>query len=257
MLFRSRKTPGPPDRPVSRPQVAQDVCVYAIGDIHGRHDLMLAMLRRIVEDFEQRTDERRCEIVFLGDYIDRGDRSRQVLDTLLHLSQGRPQRLVVLRGNHEAALLEFIQSPLLANAWLGFGARQTIADYGVPQPPLDPSDDDLLELRDALAVAMGDHLEFLETLPSHVTSGDVIFTHAGLDPDDVGTLTNDHAMLWGHASSEADWPVPGKLLVHGHFDAPEPVERPGRICVDSGAYYTGRLTAVRLDSCRSFLTVER
>lgn len=238
----------------ARPRVSENVRVYAIGDIHGRHDLMIAMLEAIIEDFEARRDDRRCEIVFLGDYIDRGDHPRQVIDTLMHIVGDDAPGVVALRGNHEDALLDFLRSPLQAQGWLDFGALQTIADYGVTQPPRTPSHDDLFALRDALEAAMGEHVDFLRSLPSHSRSGDVVFAHAGLDPGDVQTLSNHRAMIWGHPSSEADMPAPGKLLVHGHFDAPDPVDRPGRICVDTGAYYTGRLTAVRLDAGSAFLT---
>jgi serine/threonine protein phosphatase 1 len=239
----------------TRPRVDEGVRVYAVGDIHGRHDLMIAILGKIVDDFEARRDGRRCEVVFLGDYIDRGDDARQVLDSLIRLTDGGLPGLVTLRGNHEAALLDFIRDPIRHRAWLDYGARQTIADYGVAQPPRTPADEDLLDLRDALGRAMGDHLGFLGALPLHSRSGEVIFTHAGLAPGDAETLSNARAMLWGHPSSETDWPAPGRLVVHGHYDDAAPVNRPGRICVDTGAYYSGRLTAVRLDREVSFLTV--
>jgi serine/threonine protein phosphatase 1 len=238
-----------------RPKVDPAVRIYAVGDVHGRHDLLLSMLGRIADDYESEPDERRCKIVFLGDYIDRGDNSRMVLTSLMRLMSGAPRGVTALRGNHEAALLDFIDNPLRNSAWLDFGARQTIADYGVPMPPRRPSDDDLIGLRDALAGAMGEHLDFLRTLPCHATSGDVVFTHAGLAPGDADALRDTRAMLWGHHGSEGDWPAPGKLLVHGHYDAADPVDRPGRICVDTGAYYSGRLTAVRLDDRCSFLSV--
>jgi serine/threonine protein phosphatase 1 len=239
----------------ARPRVDEGARVYAVGDIHGRHDLLIAMLARIVEDFEGRRDGRRCEIVFLGDYVDRGDQSREVVDSLIRLTGGGIRGLVALRGNHEAALLDFIRDPLRGRAWLNFGARQTIANYGVALPPRNPSDDELLDLRDALANAMGRHLDYLDTLPFFAKSGDVIFTHAGLAPGDAEDLRSTRAMLWGHEAQDDDWPAPGRLLVHGHYDAPGPVDRPGRICVDTGAYYSGRLTAVRLDADVGFLTV--
>lgn len=239
----------------ARPRVDEGARVYAVGDVHGRHDLLIAMLARIVEDFEGRRDGRRCEIVFLGDYVDRGDNARQVIDSLIRLTGGGIKGLVALRGNHEAALLDFVRDPLRGRAWLDYGARQTIADYGIALPPRTPTDDDLLDLGDALERAMGPHLDFLKSLPFHARSGDVIFTHAGLAPGDAETLGNLRAMLWGHASSDTDWPAPGRLVVHGHYDDAAPVDRPGRICVDTGAYYSGTLTAVRLDEGVNFLTV--
>lgn len=230
--------------------------IYAIGDLHGRQDLLRKMLERILRDQDRIDDDRRCRIVFLGDYIDRGDNSRQVLQDLMVLAKDLPDGIVALRGNHEEALLAFLRAPARERTWLDYGASQTLAAYGVPQPPRAPSERDLLDLRDALEAAMGAHLDFLRTLPSHHVSGDVIFAHAGLDPDDADSLTNEDAMLWGHADAPDAWPAPGRLLVHGHHDAPDPVDRPGRICVDTGAYYSGRLSAVRLDGSRTFLAVE-
>jgi serine/threonine protein phosphatase 1 len=243
--------------PTARPRVSEQVRIYAIGDIHGRHDLMIAMLEAIIQDAEARQDDRRCEIVFLGDYIDRGDHPRSVVQTLMEIAGDEAPGVIALRGNHEDALLDFLKSPLQATAWLDFGARQTIADYGISQPSRTPSEDELVELRDALEVAMGEHVSFLRSLPSHYLSGDVIFAHAGIAPGDAQTLSNQRAMIWGHPASESDWPAHGKLLVHGHYDTLAPVDRPGRICVDTGAYYTGQLTAARLDSDSSFLSVQR
>lgn len=235
--------------------VAPDTRVYAIGDLHGRQDLLRKMLERILSDQRHLDDGRRCRIVFLGDYIDRGDHSRQVLEDLMVLTKDLSDGIIALRGNHEEALLAFLRSPARESAWLDHGASQTLADYGVAAPTRAPSERDLVALRDAVEAAMGDHVKFLRGLPSHAVSGDVIFAHAGLDPDDADTLTNEAAMMWGCPEACGSWPVPGKLLVHGHHDAPEPVDRPGRICVDTGAYHSGRLTAVRLDGSRTFLTV--
>lgn len=241
----------------ARPGVDPGARIYAVGDLHGRHDLMMVMLERIVEDFESRRDGRRCEIVFLGDYVDRGDNPRLVIDALMQISSNIGAGVVALRGNHEAALLDFIDAPVRNSAWLGFGALQTIADYGVAMPPRTPSETNLIDLRDALEAAMGDHLKFLRALPLHRTSGDVIFVHAGIAAGDGETLRNERVMMWGDSASDPDWPVPGKLIVHGHYDAPSLVDRPGRICVDTGAYYSGQLTAAVLDEGHTFMSVRK
>lgn len=238
-----------------RPTVNPMHRVYAVGDLHGRYDLLRAMLKRIVEDFEDRRDERRLKIVFLGDYIDRGDQSRDVLETLMKLVSGVHLDIAALRGNHEAALLDFVRAPNRNRAWLEFGAQQTLASYGVKLPRRDLTDLDLVAIRDGLVEAMGEHLEFLRSLPLMAQSGEAVFTHAGVGKDDGDDLCNHHAMLWGDTSSDPDWPAPGKLVVHGHYDDMDPVDRPGRICVDTGAYYSGRLTAVRLDDGVGFVSV--
>lgn len=238
-----------------RPHVAQDARIYAMGDIHGRYDLMIGLLRAIAADGKARADHRRCHIVFLGDYIDRGARSRQVIDALKRLAHGALPGVTVLRGNHEQAMLDFIDDPWTGRAWLGYGAAPTIADYGLPPPPAHPDRTTLLALRDALVAAMGEDVDFLRSLPSQVASGDVLFTHAALVPDETAGTNDLRPALWGDRSATTDWPVEGKLMVHGHYDGPEPINRPGRICVDTGAYYSGRLTAVRLDDGYAFLTV--
>lgn len=238
-----------------RPTVNPNHRIYAVGDLHGRYDLLREMLKRIVEDFEARRDGRRLKIVFLGDYIDRGDQSREVLETLMKLVSGVHLDLVALRGNHEAALLDFLRAPNRHKGWLDFGAQQTLASYGVGLPRRELSETDLVGIRDRLADAMGEHLEFLRGLPLMAQSGDVVLTHAGVARGDGEALGNHRAMLWGDTSSDPDWPAPGKLVVHGHYDGADPVDRPGRICVDTGAYYSGRLTAVRLDEGVEFMTV--
>lgn len=247
------KTRNAADPP--RPQVRSDARIYAVGDIHGRHDLLMAMLEKILNDAESAVDDRRCEIIFLGDYIDRGDNTRAVLETLIELHGKTDRGFRMLKGNHEDAMLTFIDAPLKGAAWLDYGAQQTLASYGIPFSRQTRNDADLVRIRDQLVDALGDHIEFLRNLPTHYVSGDVIFTHAGLHPDDAETLTQDKSMLWGHPSSFEDRPVDGKLLIHGHYDAPVAVDKNGRICVDTGAYYSGQLTAVRLDHQVQFLSV--
>lgn len=253
MTFRLGQAIWQGSRP--RPGVNPKHRIYAVGDLHGRYDLLREMLKRIVEDFEERRDGRRLKIVFLGDYIDRGDQSRDVLETLMKLVSGVHLDLVTLRGNHEAALLDFIRSPSHNRSWLDFGAQQTLASYGVAWPRRELTEVDLVTLRNALAEALGEHLEFLRNMPVMAKSGDVVFTHAGVARGDGEGLTNHRAMLWGDGSADPDWPAPGKLVVHGHYDDAGPVDRPGRICVDTGAYYSGRLTAVRLDEGVGFMSV--
>lgn len=255
MVFGMRNTFWPAAKP--RPRVDPAMRIYAVGDVHGRFDLLGDMLRTILRDYESGRDGRRLGIVFLGDYIDRGDQSREVLDTLGKLIGENQGDLVALRGNHEDALLGFLRSPLSARSWLDYGARQTLASFGVKVPRGALTDVDLVAIRDAAEAAMAPHLEFLRRLPTFTTSGDVLFTHAGVAQGGLGPAPDDAVLLWGRDVHQGDWPAPGKLVVHGHFDAIDPVDRPGRICVDTGAYYSGRLTAVRLDEGVGFLSVGR
>lgn len=243
------------------PLVAKDERIYAIGDVHGRHDLLIRLLARIHEDAASQDDGRKVRLVFLGDYIDRGDDSAAVLSTLNQLRAAPPTAparsgIDFLLGNHEAALLRFLDDPVAGRAWLGFGAPQTLASYDIAPAPLEPEPAELRALHNALLRAMGPHLDFLRSMAPTARSGDVLFTHAGLNPAAGAVETDVEAMLWGHPEFLCDQPVRGVRVVHGHYDAPRPVSLPGRICVDTGAYYSGTLTAVRLDAGERFISVE-
>ncbi|MCB1355692.1 MAG: serine/threonine protein phosphatase [Maritimibacter sp.] len=240
------------------PQPAPGDRLYVVGDVHGRADLLATMLRRIAADFAFRVgDGRRPKVILLGDIIDRGDNSREVVQALSGLvGTGPIGELTVLMGNHEAALLQFLHAPEDGARWLRYGGVQTLASYGVPVPASTPDAAGYRALAARLRDALGDHLAFLQSLPLSWRSGDVLCVHAGIDPDDP-TATDEEVVLWGRADFPRTGPVAGLRVVHGHYDAPEPVVTAGRICVDTGAYYTGRLTAVRLDDDTGLITAER
>jgi serine/threonine protein phosphatase 1 len=238
------------------PRVAANELIYAIGDVHGRRDLLLRLLDLIGRDGWCRKDGRVVRLIFLGDYIDRGDDSAAVLDLLSELAATGLAGIEFLLGNHEAALLDFLRDPERGNAWLAYGGRQTLASYGVRPPGERAEPEALVAARDHLAAVLGRHLAFLKGLKFFARSGDVVFSHAGVNPGDVMLGEDRKALLWGHPACRGPEPLPGLRLVHGHFDAPEPVVHRGRICVDTGAFYSGRLTAVRLDAGEAFLTAE-
>lgn len=218
--------------------------LYAVGDIHGRNDLLLKIINLIAQDIGTCGKAEHARVVFLGDYIDRGDESRAVIHTLRHCQQETGLKCCFLLGNHEEAMLDFLTDPIKGRAWLDYGAAQTLASYGVRPPVRDLDETGLIDLRDRLQLAMGSDLEFFKSLQPYFISGSVICTHAGLAPDDIGKWKNTQAMVWGHGDSLCDTPAPGYLLVHGHYDAATPVLCPGRVCVDTGAYYSGKLSAV-------------
>ena len=228
---------------------------YAVGDVHGRHDLLARLLDRIKKDAERLNDRRETTLVFLGDYIDRGDDSRFVVDELVNLMDSPEDDVVLLRGNHEDALLNFLNDPIGGRAWIDYGGRQTLASYGVRPPDRNPSLDQLVKLRDKMTDALGDHLSLFANLDPFFTVDGLVFSHAGVNPNNPDPLEDIRSMVWGSDATLVDRPLPGKLLVHGHYDDVEPVHKPGRICVDTGAYYTGRLSAVRLDDSINFLSV--
>ena len=242
--------------PVPR-DVAPEDRIYAIGDVHGRVDLLNGMLKRIALDIAAQEDDREPRIILLGDLIDRGDQSREVLDLVMDVRADLPDgRLQILSGNHEAALLAFLKDPGGRSEWLRFGGLQTLTSYGVQPPKTNASAAEYNAVADQLRAAMGNHLDFLTTFERFIVSGDVVFVHAGLAPNLALEKQDDAAILWGNsgfldAGGVADWRV-----VHGHYDAADPVTNPKRICVDTGAYYSGRLTAVRLDAGETMITVD-
>lgn len=236
--------------------------LYVIGDIHGRNDLLDAMLERMIRNARAQRDQRASILVFLGDYIDRGDHSREVLVRIQQeiADPSAPwARVVCLRGNHEAALLSFLEDAARGSAWLGYGGKQTLASYGVPVPlGRNPGRAQLEDTAAILRARMGTHVRFLESTERFLRSGDVWCSHSGLDPDCAPTAEaqSDDALLWGRSDFLERGPPPGVRAVHGHWDQPQEVVTPQRIGLDTGAYYTGCLTGARLDTGTLILSVD-
>lgn len=209
----------------------------------------MRLLERIHDDALARGAGDAVELVFLGDYVDRGPESNAVVAALRRLRVDNPQYATLLMGNHEAAMLAFLDDPVQGADWLRMGGMQTFESYRVP-PPLGAGFDALIDARDALRAAMGPDEAFLrDTLLRWTRSGDVVFVHAAMDPDRPHDAQNDDALLWGRAPDfYARGAPPGVVVVHGHTPSDEPVILPWRIGVDTGAYYSGRLTALRIDA---------
>ncbi len=220
--------------------------VYAIGDVHGRLDLLERMHAAILGDAAHREAARRA-IVYLGDYIDRGPSSRQVLD-LLSQCPLPGFEVVHLKGNHEDIALRFLAGSMPNGAhWLRYGGEAAAASYGVAAAKMD-----LPQLRLAMLKAVpASHLHFLRRLRPWHREGDYFFVHAGVRPgvplDDQ--RTGDLIWIREHFfDSDADF---GAVVVHGHSITGEPQFRANRIGIDTGAYASGRLTCVALegDTC--------
>ena len=220
--------------------------VYAIGDIHGRADLLDQLTTAILDDSRAwRAEGNTITVVYLGDYVDRGPDSKSVIERLL--APPADFHAVFLLGNHDKVLLDFLQEPGLFRSWREFGARETLLSYGVV-PPLFDRDEVYIEARDAFAEALPrTHLQFFKGLHLSAEIGEYYFVHAGVRP---GTGLDDQTVedrLWIRGeflSSTADF---GAVIVHGHTPTELPVVRPNRIGVDTGACMTGCLTAVVLE----------
>lgn len=226
--------------------------VYAIGDIHGRLDLLDELLIKIGKDTE--TGLSRQVLVFVGDYVDRGPHSSGVIARLVSLQT--EAEALFLRGNHDQALLDFLADPQFYATWKDYGGKETLVSYGV-RPPLFEQRRFMFEARNQLLKAIPQsHLAFLNSLEPFVEIGDYYFTHAGVRPGVSLDSQRNEDLMWirdDFLSSSVDF---GKVIVHGHSVATLPVFRSNRIGIDTGAYATGKLTAVVLEgtACRFLQT---
>lgn len=229
--------------------VPADTRVYAVGDVHGRADLLQLLHDRIRADAEGSGAARKV-VVYLGDYVDRGNESRQVVDMLIEQPL-EGFETVHLKGNHEAFMIGFMDDPLLAQVWIMNGGGATLASYGVEYGHLSGRPlglDDLEELRHRFVEALpGSHRDFLENLALYHTEGDYLFVHAGIRPGVPVEEQNEEDLVWirdEFLDSAADH---GKVVVHGHTIEWDPVVRPNRIGIDTGAFASGTLTALTLE----------
>jgi serine/threonine protein phosphatase 1 len=226
------------------PRLAAGLRIYAIGDIHGRADLLYQVFSRI-DAHRARNPVLRPVIVLVGDYIDRGPASREVLDLLI--ARKLSHEMVCLTGNHEPYLLEFLQRPGRLREWSMLGGRETLMSYGI-KPPMNADAQIQRELADALnATIPKSHVRFLANLPSCFICGGFFFAHAGVRPGIPLDKQRDEDLLWirdDFLLHEDDF---GKIIVHGHTPVLELDIRHNRINIDTGAYATGRLTCLVIE----------
>jgi len=226
-----------------KPRVPDGVRVYAVGDIHGRADLLEQVFKRIDADLVKNPASNGIEI-YLGDYIDRGPASRQVLDRLV--ARGRTHRTVFLKGNHETYLAGFVTNPPILKEWQRLGGLETLMSYGIT-PPINPDAAAQSRLAAALDQALPEsHRNFLGDLKSSFTCGDFFFVHAGVRPGIPLAKQREEDLLWIRRDFLLCEENFGKFVVHGHTPVAQPDIRPNRINIDTGAYATGRLTCLML-----------
>jgi serine/threonine protein phosphatase 1 len=232
--------------PVKPPALPPGYRLYAIGDIHGRDDLLGELLDRIDEDSRQRQPAKRI-IVFLGDLIDRGPSSRQVVE---RLRTYRPPetRCVFLAGNHEEVLLRILggDARLLAD-WLRFGGAECLASYGADPYRLRRMNPGraIETVRSAIPKA---HVEFLRSFDDTFRAGDYLFVHAGVRPGIPLAEQTPSDLRWIREPFLSDASDFGFVVVHGHTIRKQVDERANRIGVDTGAYRHGVLTALALEA---------
>jgi serine/threonine protein phosphatase 1 len=221
--------------------------LYAIGDVHGCRALLERLIERIRRDMSNASAQ--IDVIFLGDYIDRGPDSKGVVDLLIGLSNEFSVHFI--RGNHDQALLSFLDDPATYREWKDFGADETLRSYGV-SPPETTNAATLADTRDRLIRALPNaHMRFFSGLLPSLEIGDYLFVHAGIRPGVPVSHQTLQDLMWIRDEfllCEDDF---GKIVVHGHSPHAEPVRRDNRIGIDTGAYLTGRLTAVALEGTRS------
>ena len=234
------------------PSVPVGQRVYAIGDVHGRLDLLDRLLETIDRDALKARDQSAVS-VFLGDYIDRGPDSAGVIARLIEL-QHRDPNAVFLRGNHEQMLLDFLNDPNCYQAWCQLGGEQTLLSYNVT-PPLFEEDSSIQDVHGTFARALPEqHLRFIGSTKYMHVEGDYLFVHAGIRPDAHFNEQDPQDLMWIRDEFLSSSVKFEKVVVHGHSGHKEPAVRPNRIGIDTMAYKTGHLTALVLEGTnRRFL----
>jgi len=239
-MWNLRRTKAPSVRPL----VPDGLRIYAVGDIHGRADLLERLFSRIDEDLKDHPIAETMHI-FLGDYIDRGRDSAAVLDLLIE--RAKAHRMVCLKGNHEIYLTEFLENPGILGAWAQYGALPTLASYGLT-PKINASPEEQADLAAGLSSALPkSHAQFLAGLKLSFTCGDFFFVHAGVRPGTPLSRQREDDLLWIREDFLLHEEPFEKIIVHGHTPVKEPDVRKNRINIDTGAYATGRLTCLKLE----------
>lgn len=232
-----------------RPLTAFDEVIYAVGDIHGRLDLLEQLMSRIVADFA--TSKAQVgfaltgRIIFLGDYVDRGLDSSGVVSALISLDVPDFE-IICLKGNHEAVMLSVLDDPFSFRDWLRHGGVSTLNSYGITvDPNAEPG---VLEAaRQSFSKNLPEeHRVFLENLPSFHNLAPLFFAHAGVDPDKPLNIQTDKDLLWIRDAFLNNRKPLEAIIVHGHTPQDQPSWDGRRIGLDTGAYFTDRLNCAKI-----------
>ncbi len=215
--------------------------VYAVGDAHGCLALYREIEARIVQDAA--AFDGPPTLVLLGDMIDRGPHSAELIDHLMRPPPGALRRHCLM-GNHEEMMLDYLADARAHAGWLHAGGSETLASYGIRQEIDELERMAERKLRQTLAAHLPEgHVAFLQGLLPGICIGGYLLAHAGADATAPLSAQPRRALLWGDAGERAPM---GLTLVRGHVVVAAPDRRAGLIGIDTGAYATGRLTALRL-----------
>ena len=221
---------------------------YAVGDVHGCYDLLNDLLAQIVDDFKSLGEDRLATVIFLGDYVDRGPDSSKTVSSLIWLARNSPLPCVFLKGNHEQAMLDFLRDPLETRKWLQVGGEETVRSYGASLFEDMAEPQRLLAIRDSMLDNLpASHMNFLSNLQTMFQTKSDVFVHAGIRPGISIEEQDPSDLLWIRTDFLHHDQAFEKRVIHGHsWFSVAPEVRSNRIGVDTGAYETGVLTAVRL-----------
>ena len=239
-LLRKNKTP----RPIDSATIPEGRRVYAIGDIHGRNDLLQQLLDKISQDDRQR-DSARSEIIFLGDLVDRGPDSAGVIDTAMRAREtfGNVRYLM---GNHEEVYLAASTGDEKAVRFFNrIGGRETILSYDISMEEYVGLDMTQLALR-IPQLFPREHIDFISGFEDQITIGDYAFVHAGVRPGVPLSEQRQKDLRWIRDDFLSAQQAHEKVIVYGHTINDEVVETGTRIGIDTGAYYSEKLTALAL-----------
>jgi len=227
------------------PQIPDGQRIYCIGDIHGRADLLRQLHETILSDAADYKGKK--TVVYLGDYIDRGEQSREVIEILL----SEPLagfKTVYLQGNHEQWLLNFLDYPVEGSAWLSFGGREMLSSYGIPLAHI-PTQSEIPTLAEQLRQALPEaHKNFFKDCQACWQCGPYYFVHAGICPGVALEKQVLEDQLWIRDEFLDSKKDHGAIIVHAHNVTLEPQFLPNRIGIDTGAFSSGILTCLVLES---------
>jgi serine/threonine protein phosphatase 1 len=240
-------------RDAGPPSLPSGARIYAIGDIHGRLDLLDGLAEQIRADLVSAPPE--VMTIFLGDYVDRGPASAGVLD---RLSRGDfPTPIYALRGNHEDVVMRFLDDETVLESWRRFGGIETLRSYGVDVTEAIRGAGYDLARKSLLTRMPPEHRLFLEQTRFAASLGDYFFCHAGVRPGVALNSQNPKDLLWireDFLRHKGSW---SQIIVHGHTPVPRPEVLPNRINIDTGAFASSILTALVLEGPeRRFLSTE-
>lgn len=247
-LFKPRQKPK-----LAGATVPDGVRVYAIGDVHGRLDLLKALLAQIISDDRHR-EPADTQIILLGDLIDRGPDSAGVIETLRLLSQGG-LNIRCIAGNHEEVMLDTLNNPTaeMARFFYRIGGRETLLSYGISEEDMERLDYAELAMR-MKDIVPPEHIAFLQDMENCIIIGDYAFVHAGISPHVALENQQLKALRWIREEFLNHDGEFEKTIVYGHTITKNVDFGTSRIGLDTGAYKSGKLTAMGLEgSARWFM----